>query len=382
KYLIHTNARSTNLAKTLVVSTQLQLPHSHRQNSEAIVMEGGGESMQKEMEEGPTSKDSRRYLCKYCGISRSKKYLIANHVLSHHKEEMSEEDGVNGDGEKGDKSNTCEECGASFRKPAYLKEHLQSHSLERPFKCTVDDCHASYRRKDHLNRHLLQHEGKLFKCPIESCSKEFAFQSNVKRHVQLLHGEHCKTNDVEVPKQLVCEEPGLKLDSVEAVCLEPGCNKHFTNEQCLGAHIQASHRYMNCEICGEKQLKKNIKRHLRSHEADSETTTKRVACHYDGCCLTFSTKTNLNKHVKAVHLEVKPFSCGFSGCAMRFSFKHVRDNHEKSGCHVYTCGDFQEADEQFRSRPRGGKKRECPSVEMLLTRKRVSLPPESDNCLR
>ena len=46
-------------------------------------------------------------------------------------------------------------------------------------------------------------------------------------------------------------------------------------------------------------------------------------------------KSNLRQHVKAVHEEVKPFACSFSGCGMRFSYKHVRDNHEKSGCHTY-----------------------------------------------
>lgn len=31
-----------------------------------------------------TKKDIRNYLCQYCGISRSKKYLITSHIQSHH----------------------------------------------------------------------------------------------------------------------------------------------------------------------------------------------------------------------------------------------------------------------------------------------------------
>ncbi|XP_004142387.2 transcription factor IIIA isoform X1 [Cucumis sativus] len=303
---------------------------------------------------------------------------------------------------KSGKFNICQQCGAAFRKPAYLKQHMQSHSLERPYICSVDGCNASYRRKDHLTRHLLHHQGTMFKCPIESCCREFAYASCVSRHLKECHEgevppEECHEGEAppeECKKQFVCPEDGcgkvfryasrlqkhegshVKLDSIEACCTEPGCLKTFTNKQCLRAHMQTCHQYVKCEICGEKKLRKNLKQHLRQKH-ESEGPLEAIPCTYEGCSKVFSTASNLQQHMKVVHLEQKPFVCCFPGCGMRFGYKHVRDNHEKSGQHVYTNGDFEAADEQFRSKPRGGRKRICPTVEMLI-RKRVTPPSELD----
>eukprot|EP00262_Sarcandra_glabra_P001038 TRINITY_DN11050_c0_g1_i1.p1 TRINITY_DN11050_c0_g1~~TRINITY_DN11050_c0_g1_i1.p1 ORF type:complete len:185 (-),score=15.99 TRINITY_DN11050_c0_g1_i1:147-701(-) len=168
------------------------------------------------------------------------------------------------------------------------------------------------------------------------------------------------------------------MDSVEAFCCEPGCMKPFTNAECLKAHLRSSHQHVPCEVCGTQQLKKNIKRHLRTHEAGG-VTTERIKCSYKGCLYTFVTRSNLNQHIKAVHCELRPFTCRVSGCGMKFPYKHVRDNHEKSGKHVYIHGDFEESDEQFRSRPRGGRKRKSLNIETLM-RKRV-IPPSQSSVL-
>ncbi|XP_022020765.1 transcription factor IIIA [Helianthus annuus] len=344
----------------------------------------------------PIFRDIRRYTCGFCGIVRSKKTIIQAHIQSHHQDEIKENEGNEEEEQEGGKMNVCEECGASFKKPAHLKQHMQSHSLERPFTCPMKDCKASYRRKDHLNRHLIQHQGKIFECPFETCKSKFSIQGNMTRHVREMHDEsEDNSGDTNNDKQYTCSEPGcgkvfkyasklktheeshVRLETIEAFCGEPGCKKYFTNKQCLKTHIQSCHQHIICEICGVKQLKKNMKRHLRTHEED--VSKERTKCSFDGCNLTFSTDSNLRQHIKASHLQEKPYVCSISGCGMSFSFKHVRDNHEKSGKHVYTVGDFVEADDEFQSRPRGGAKRKLPAMIDTLMRKRILPLSESDH---
>ncbi|KAK9671281.1 hypothetical protein RND81_12G019200 [Saponaria officinalis] len=342
----------------------------------------------------PIFRDIRRYYCQFCGTCRSKKTLITKHILSEHPEEMKSLGEIDEKSQEKKGDNKCEVCGDTFKKPAHLKQHMLSHSFERPFVCPVDDCNASYRRKDHLNRHLIQHEGKLFKCPVENCNKEFTVHGNVARHVK---GFHEGKPDVshEEPKKHVCQKNGCgkefkyasqlqkheesHVESSEAFCADSDCLKAFSNRECLMAHMRSCHQYIICEVCGSKHLRKNYKRHLRSHD---ENTNEVLKCNFKGCDHSFTTSSNLRQHVKAVHLNLRPFACSFPGCGMTFAFKHVRDNHEKSFRHVHVEGDLEEFDERWRSRSRshGGRKRKCPTVEMLMS-KRVTPPNECDSVL-
>lgn len=79
----------------------------------------------------------------------------------------------------------------------------------------------------------------------------------------------------------------VNLDSVEVVCLDPGCMKHFTNVQCLKAHVKTCHQFVTCETCGKKELKKNIKRHLQSHETSS--SSEAFECEHKDCSSKFTT---------------------------------------------------------------------------------------------
>ncbi|KAL8162922.1 hypothetical protein V2J09_014411 [Rumex salicifolius] len=348
--------------------------------------------MEESDRKSPIFRDIRRYYCEFCGICRSHKSLITSHVLSNHQEEIK---GRKFDEEEGPSSNICEDCGVEFKKTAHLKQHMLSHSLERSFTCPVDDCNANYRRKDHLNRHLLQREGKIFKCPAENCNKEFTIKGNMQRHLKEFHDEkHSSPSGGKAENKFICgktgcgkefkyesklktqEESHITLDSVEVFCADPSCMKPFTNKKCLNDHIRTCHQHVNCEICGTKQLRKNIKRHLCTHEDSPEE----IKCSFKGCEQMFTTKSNLQQHINAVHLELRPYVCSFPGCGKRFPFKHVSDNHEKSSWHNYVHGDLEEFDEHFRARPKGGKKRKFPSIESLM-RKRATPGSCSDSAM-
>ncbi|PIA46478.1 hypothetical protein AQUCO_01500194v1 [Aquilegia coerulea] len=202
-----------------------------------------------------------------------------------------EKEKCNSKGKKVTKSNTCEECGVSFRKPAHLKQHLQCHSLERHFACPVDDCQSSYKRQYHLNRHLLQHQGKLFPCSVQGCERRFSYQDNMKRHVIELHGriKSALSQNQHVCPNVGCgkvfkfasrlkkhEKTHVKTNFLEAICSEPGCWKSFSNVEILKVHLQSCHQYIHCKVCGTKQLKKNIKRHMRVHEIGC--SSQRIKC--------------------------------------------------------------------------------------------------------
>eukprot|EP01018_Ginkgo_biloba_P006629 Gb_35789 [translate_table: standard] len=408
----------------------------------------------------------RRYFCRICRVSRSKRILLKRHILSHHGQEALEKDGrfttEANDRHQKHLPPPCEECGASFTKSSHLEQHKLSHSTQykggdclgragfvcdgtgshpnstvvreclnglvpgwvtscedpsgffpylahaqyfdyyqRPFACPIDGCHSNYKRQDHLNRHLLKHEGKSLLCPREGCNSQLTTSSNYKRHLKqheekgdLWHGRDPNNREV---KQYCCPETACgkafkypsrlvkhlddvhsSLDYVEVICCEPGCLKYFTNAEALKEHVRLNHRHIKCEICGRQHLKKEIKRHMRSHE--SQPSVKRIQCHFEGCMHSYARKSNLDKHIKAVHLGLRPYKCRFGGCEMTFAYRAVRDRHEMTGRHCYTEGDFVEEDALFQSRPRGGRKRKSFTVDSLF-RKRVACSPREATVL-
>lgn len=92
---------------------------------------------------------------------------------------------------------------------------------------------------------------------------------------------------IQVGMYLFANDVAVKLEFCEVICMEQGCLKHFSNVGCLKEHMKSSHSYITCEICGTNQLKKNIKRHLRSHEEGTGSLPE-IQCSFEDCKATFS----------------------------------------------------------------------------------------------
>lgn len=214
-----------------------------------------------------------------------------------------------------------------------MKRHVKERHDDDESPCEVSDCPPCSGEKIHV-------------CGEAGCEKSFKYLSKLKKH----------------------SDSHVQLESVELYCGEPGCFKAFSNANCLKEHVQSFHKYIKCEVCGSQQLKKNIKRHQRMHEG---FVREKIKCSFEGCEHTFSNKSNLSKHVKAVHQDLRLFGCRTSGCGQKFTYKHVRDNHELT--HVHIQGDYLGADEQRMSIPKGGRKRQRFTVETLMRKRVVSL---------
>ncbi|CAH1793562.1 unnamed protein product [Owenia fusiformis] len=136
-----------------------------------------------------------------------------------------------------------------------------------------------------LKKHMLHHEEKKYKCP--KCKFDRASYVHLKSHLQEKHGPKKST--------FVCDK----------------CGELFNTILKLYTHKGTRHRkrYAVCPVCGKKYDKhKELRIHIEC-EHDGESL---LPCPFPDCKQGFTSKGNLNRHMKSVHIkerEVCPY-CG------------------------------------------------------------------------
>ncbi|XP_022194065.1 zinc finger protein 436 [Nilaparvata lugens] len=249
---------------------------------------------------------------------------------------------------------TCRICNKEFHTQKWLERHEQLHDDTQPYPC--DYCFRSYATMAELSEHWRDHaEGRDF-CRL--CGEPFADKSLQRQHVARHFAasqqqvapakarlpaatdscEQCLTgfgNVADMQLHMIKCHPGRNVaasappdpssaDSSEHRCRI--CQKTFGRRSNLMKHMLALHsgfRPHRCSTCKNAFASKaDLARHTSTH-----TGERPYSCHV--CLYSFSRRDKLVRHMRT-HSSERPYSCEL--CATRFKWsdkllRHMRSAH-------------------------------------------------------
>ena len=187
-------------------------------------------------------------------------------------------------------------CGKQFGEKGNLKRHVKTvHENSKTFKC--NSCGKRFGENGNLKRHIktVHYNIKTFKC--DSCGKSYKDKRNMKSHVKTIHDLSTKdAKQSELYPSLSQEKHGGKekgqcisnVDEPFQSILENEKNKPYISAKNLNS-------------------KENSPKKKKNSNKSKEKFEKSTEC--DTCNKLFSSRSNLNKHVKISHYKVRAFKC-------------------------------------------------------------------------
>jgi len=220
----------------------------------------------------------------------------------------------------------CKQCRYTAFSNAALKRHFnQSHNTNKE-KCAECDVELPKRR---LEIHIKRAHNSTSKFSCDKCNYSCSNSTNMKRHVQLVHlkkTERCPKCNIEVRQGHVkrhIQRIHMNINTISC----PVCMYSTYLRSNLQNHIKAVHLNVKekCEQCG-KQVNFGG---LASHVKTVHMKIKKYKCSH--CTHSTTTAQNLDKHVKMIHLREKE-SCKL--CKVELANKqslkrHLRLVHQK-----------------------------------------------------
>ena len=240
---------------------------------------------------------SEEYPCKYCDKKFSIKGTLTRHVLAEHNESVS-------------KPYPCKLCNESFLSSSRLLFHTRKYH-DQNIKC--DYCAKTFGKLSDKKSHISNiHEGQSNHKENEcnECGKLFSGSHALTKHIRQVHlgvGLHnCDYCDksYRIPKSLSDHIRKFHRQQSEPVFCNV-CNKQFSNSNNLQRHIQCVHQgirpILNCEHCGKRyESYQGLDHHIKRVHEGQKVVNQNAKCHW--CDKVFTTKHNLRKHVKDIHL--------------------------------------------------------------------------------
>ncbi|XP_065884322.1 transcription factor IIIA-like isoform X1 [Dysidea avara] len=234
-----------------------------------------------------THTGERAFICKHEGCTKS--YVRNSHLKRHIQMSHSEE-----------KPFKCswEGCGATFSVAYNLKKHKKRHDLPNPYSCEEDGCDCSFRKRSQLLNHVEScHPGrKQYSCTVESCSAQFTSKQKLEKHER----RHVEGYN----------------------CPRPDCDVNVPTWTALQEHIKSHPKSFKCTLCDETLPSRiELQQHKSIHNLESKDVTITLTCPFEGCNRSYSKQSNLQAHIDAFHEGLKPFKCKHEGCSSCFAFK-------------------------------------------------------------
>lgn len=147
----------------------------------------------------------------------------------------------------------CPHCQDEFTSKAKLAAHVKVHTIEKPFKCTIQGCEKCFTSEEKLSKHTEMHKNsKQFCCPHKNCNRIFLRQTHLRNHLKIHTQDHQFICPVLDCSQKFSSEGAYNVHLNTHInygysCPFPGCEQSFLSRKRLAIHTQVVHNMLSTE---------------------------------------------------------------------------------------------------------------------------------------